>query len=273
MGAARKHKAAIGRNDSGIGRREPGSAPPTSPQSTDAAAPRFYRPAPATLDGDPPAAAAAPQAASTPVRLGPVTATPFLRERIAWRSSMVEYGLCEQRRWSETPPRHVQRALESAPHATPGLRLTDAFEAPALRVDVVALDDVLAPEHVARVELVLPRRDRSRARLLDRTFSAEAPVASDDAAASATAMGAALDRAVAEVAGTVATALRASAQAPPAGRWQGNERAGQPRAKRAADRRERGEWGPARLCRVGRGTSWPLAAMVARATRKVAPGE
>jgi ABC-type uncharacterized transport system auxiliary subunit len=173
----------------------------------DAATPRFYRPASSTLDGGDgkdPAPAAAP---ATAVRLEPVTGTPFLRERIAWRSSPVEYGLYEQQRWSETPPRYVQRALENALRAAPGLRLTDAFDAPVLRVDVVAFDEVLAPEHVARVALVVSLRDRQRTRLVDRTFAAEAPVTGKDGAATATAMGAALDRAVGEVAATVAAAL------------------------------------------------------------------
>lgn len=178
----------------------------------DAAQPRFYRPAASTLDGDagadPPAAP--PASAATAVRLEPVTGTPFLRERIAWRSSTVEYGQYEQQRWSETPPRYVQRALESALHATPGLRLTDASDAPVLRVDVVAFDEVLAPEHVARVTLAVTLRDRTRARLVDRTFTADTPIAGGGGAATATAMGTALDRVVAEVATSVAVATRGS---------------------------------------------------------------
>lgn len=175
----------------------------------DAAAPRFYRPAASTLDGDTGADPPVPQAnAAVAVRLETVTATPFLRERIAWRSSNVEYGLYDQQRWSETPPRYVQRALESALRATPGLRLTDALDAPALRVDVVAFDEVLAPAHVARVALEVSLRDRARTRLVDRTFAAESPITGSGGAAMATAMGTALDGAVREVAGAVAAAVR-----------------------------------------------------------------
>lgn len=176
----------------------------------DAAAPRFYRPAASSLDGgdgtDPSPASVATSAAA--VRLEPVNGTPFLRERIAWRSSAVEYGLYEQQRWSETPPRYVQRALENALRATPGLHLTDAFEAPVLRVEVVAFDEVLAPQHVARVALVVSLRDRARTRLVDRTIAAEAAIGGDDGSATATAMGTALDRAVGQVAAAVAAALR-----------------------------------------------------------------
>ncbi|MBY0275327.1 PqiC family protein [Candidatus Binatia bacterium] len=178
----------------------------------DAASPRFYRPAASTLDGDagadPPATAST--SAATAVRLEAVSGTPFLRERIAWRSSAVEYGLYEQQRWSETPPRYVQRALESALRATPGLRLTDALDAPVLRVDVVAFDEVLAPEHVARVALAVTLRDRARTRLVDRTFTADTPIAGSGGSATATAMGTALDRVVADVATSVAAAARGS---------------------------------------------------------------
>jgi ABC-type uncharacterized transport system auxiliary subunit len=183
-----------------------------------AAEPRFYRPASSALDG----AAAAPArddgtngaasrvaAGRSVVRLEPVAGTPFLRERIAWRSSDVEYGLYEQRRWSELPSSYVERALTSALRATPDLRLTDAFDAPTLRVNVVSFDDVLAPAHVARVTLAVSLRARDRSRLLDRTFSAEEPVAGDGGSATATAMGVALDRAVAEVASAVAAELSA----------------------------------------------------------------
>lgn len=171
----------------------------------DAAPARFYRPAATTLDS---AAARDATAVATPVRLESVGGTPFLRERIVWRSSAVEYGMYEQRRWSEAPPSYVQRALENALRATPGLRLTDAFDAPALRVEVVAFDDVLAPAHVARVALVVALRGRDRARILDQTFTAEAPVSGDAGSATATAMGSALDAVVAEVASAVAAALR-----------------------------------------------------------------
>jgi ABC-type uncharacterized transport system auxiliary subunit len=177
----------------------------------DAAAPRFYRPASHTLDGstaDAPTGTSGASSAISAVRLEPVTGTPFLRERMAWRSSDVEYGLYEQQRWSETPPRYVQRALEGALRTTPGLRLTDSFDAPSLRVDVVAFDEVLAPAHLARVSLVVSLRDRARSRIVDRTFSADAPIATDGGTATATAMGTALDGVVAEVARAVVDALR-----------------------------------------------------------------
>lgn len=171
----------------------------------DAAEPRYFRPESRALAGGTETAAAS----GSPVRLQSVSATPFLRERIVWRSSSVEFGLYEQRRWSEPPASYVERALESALRDTPGLRLTDEFDAPTLRVEVVAFDEVLTPAHVASVALVVALRGRDRARILDRTFTAESPIIGDAPAAVATAAGQALDTVVAEVATAVAGALRA----------------------------------------------------------------
>lgn len=171
----------------------------------DAAEPRYFQPESRALAGSD----APRESGGTAVRLQSVGATPFLRERMAWRASSVEYGLYEQRRWSEPPAGYVQRALESALHDTPGLRLTDAFDAPTLRVELVAFDEVLAPAHVASVALVVSLRAKDRTRLLDRTFAAESPIAGDTPAAVAAATGQALDAVVAEVASAVASALAA----------------------------------------------------------------
>jgi len=170
----------------------------------DAAEPRFFRPASAMLDAG---AGAAPSSAAVAIRLQPVSGTPFLRERIVWRSSEVEYGLYEQRRWSELPASYVQRALENALHQTAGLRLSDDLDVPSLRVDVLAFDEQLAPTHAASVALAVSLRDRERRRLLDRTFTAEAAIAGDAPTATAIAMGKALDQAVAAVADAVASAV------------------------------------------------------------------
>lgn len=172
----------------------------------DASEPRFYQPDARALAGS---EVSSPPANGAAVRLQSVSATPFLRERMVWRSSAVEYGLYEQRRWSEPPAGYVERALESALRDTPGLRLTDQLDAPTLRIELVAFDEVLAPAHVAKVALVVSLRGRDRTRLLDRTFTAERAISGDGGAAVAAATGRALDAVVAEVASGVASALAA----------------------------------------------------------------
>jgi ABC-type uncharacterized transport system auxiliary subunit len=168
--------------------------------------PRFFRPTSAMLEAtetDPPVGD------GVPIRLRGVRADPFLRERIVWRVSDVEYGTYEQRRWLDLPAHYVDRALATRLRATPGLRLTDDLAAPALYVDVLAFDDVLAPQHEAHVALAGALEDRTGAVLLRRTFVARVAVPSDDATAFAKAMGEALDQAVTQVAdGVRESALR-----------------------------------------------------------------
>ena len=166
---------------------------------------RFFRPASAALDDS----AEAPSGGEgIPLRLRPVRGTPLLRERIVWRASSVEYGLYDQRRWTELPASYVERALEGALRTTPGIRLTGEPGAAVLRVEVVAFDEVLAPARVAAVSLAVKLIDTEQLRLIDRTFSAEAPIANERPTATAAAMGKALDEAVAAVAGAVAGKLR-----------------------------------------------------------------
>jgi len=166
---------------------------------------RFFRPESAALDGS-----AEPRSVEEgiPLRLRPVRGTPLLRERIVWRASSVEYGLYDQRRWTELPASYVERALEGALRATPGIRLTGEPSAAVLRVEVVAFDEVLAPARVAAVSLAVKLVDAEQLRLIDRTFSAEAPIANERPAATAVAMGKALDEAVAAVAGAVREKLK-----------------------------------------------------------------
>ena len=169
--------------------------------------PRFFRPESRALDA---AQSASAQGPGTQLRLRTVRATPLLRERIVWRASAVEYGLYEQRRWSELPASFVERALESALGATPGIQLTEALGVATLRVEVLAFDEVRAPAHAAAVSLAVSLEDHEQQPLLDQTFQTQEPIADEAPAATATAMGKALDSVVAEVARAVGEALRGS---------------------------------------------------------------
>ena len=188
-----------------------------------AEAPRFYRPASLALDGSDDASTnGGPATADThgeiaPVRLHTVHSAPFLRERMVWRTSDVEYGLYEQRRWFELPSRYVRRALATTLDATPGLRLVDDVGAPRLDVEVLAFDEILAPKHEASVVLAVTLRDGEHTRL-DRTYAARAAITTDDGAGTAQAMGKALDDVTKHVAEGVATALRTGASETPARR-------------------------------------------------------
>src|SRR4029077_10468395 len=107
----------------------------------DAAEPRFYHPDAATLGAstDPPRA----EATGAPVRLRPVHEASFLRERMVWRVSAVEYGRYEQRRWNELPAQYLARAMTNAIQSNPALALTDDVAAPALALDLLAFDEIV----------------------------------------------------------------------------------------------------------------------------------
>ena len=171
--------------------------------------PRFFRPGSAALEAAAEDQVDPPAAGGIAIRLRGVRSEPFLRERIVWRVSEVEYGLYEQRRWIDLPAHYVERALGERLRETPGLRLTNDPRAVALHVDVLAFDDVLAPTHEANVSLAVTLEDRAHGRLLMRTLDARAGIENDDPASMAKAMGQALDDAVAQVADAVRLSVQA----------------------------------------------------------------
>jgi ABC-type uncharacterized transport system auxiliary subunit len=146
----------------------------------------------------------APRDAPAPVRvrLGIVRSPIFLRESITWRSSEVEFGFYDQRRWTELPSTYVERALfhELFPAGGP-MPVTD--DVPVLTADVRAFEEVLAPVHEARVAIAVLVAD-SRCVWLRRTFDATRPLSNDDPDALARAVGEALD----EVAHATGAAVR-----------------------------------------------------------------
>ena len=127
-----------------------------------------------------------------------------------WRSSSVEYGQYGERLWSELPATYVQRALTAALRRTPG-RASPTTRRHRRCAWRLAFDDVLTPTHAATVSLAASLRDAEHGRLLDRTFTAAAPIADDDPATMARAMGRALDEATAAVAAAVVAELRPGA--------------------------------------------------------------
>ena len=176
--------------------------------------PRFFRPGSGTTEPAVGDQADPPAAGGIAIRLRDVRSEPFLREQIVWRVSAVEYGLYEQRRWIDLPAHYVDRALTTRLRSTPGLRLTNDPRAVALHVEVLAFDEVLAPEHAANVALAVVLEDPERGRLLERTFDARVAIPDGEPASTATAMGQALDDAVGQVADAVRLNVRAHDASP-----------------------------------------------------------
>ncbi len=172
--------------------------------------PRFFRPDSTLIresyESDPRVAKAGPLRA---VRIRAVDGESFLRERVVWRASGIEYGFYEQRRWHELPASYVDQALRAAFYKSARVRLTDDLRVPTLHVAVTAFDEVLAPAHVAAVEATVSLRDGHGQLLLERPFAAAMPIAGDDPATMAAAMGGALDDVAARIADAVADAVPA----------------------------------------------------------------
>ncbi len=172
--------------------------------------PRYYRPESSALTA---AAEGAVHPTSAAIRLRPVLARPFLRERIVWRTP-TEYGMYEQRRWSELPSAYAERALVATLLRTSGTRVTDDTRAPALSVVVTAFEEVLAPAHVANVAMVVSLGDPSGRSLFARSFSSEVAISGGGTGELVHAVGQALD----DVSGHVAEAVDAALLHPAASR-------------------------------------------------------
>jgi len=167
----------------------------------DAPPPRYFAPpsALATAD-DPPDGAVAVR----PVRLRRVRAASYLGQQIAWRVSDVEHGLYEQRRWTEFPTRYVERVMAQALDHTAGVRRVVSGRVATLDLELVSFDEVLAPTHEAAVQILAALRAADQTAIFERAFSARRPIADDDPAAAARALGAALDDVVEQIASQVA---------------------------------------------------------------------
>ena len=167
-----------------------------------AAEPRYFAPSPlATSASDPPRTSAAPE-----LRLRRVRAAAYLRNRIVWRNG-VELGFYDLLRWTEPPARYVQTWLEEELFERRDLRRATDPNAPQLLVRLSAFDEVLAPAHEGVVTLDVTLLGPDRESLFERSFSARAPIASDDPKAVADALGVALTDATRQVADAVVEAL------------------------------------------------------------------
>jgi ABC-type uncharacterized transport system auxiliary subunit len=170
-----------------------GAAPP----------PRYFHP---VMTARAPVAAVDSGARSLRVRA--VQAAAHLDDRIVWRRTEAEVGYYGDERWTEAPPAYVEEALGRELFERRGLRRSASTAAPcALEVVVRRFEEVLLPDHLARVELTVSLTDLERTSLLERTFRVERPVSESSAEAMAAAMGQALQAAVEQVADAVEGAL------------------------------------------------------------------
>jgi ABC-type uncharacterized transport system auxiliary subunit len=167
---------------------------------------RYFRPEIPAGPSTAPAAPAAATARPVALRLALVRSATHVKDRIVWRTSDVELGFYDTRRWVEPPAAFVERALaRELFEVRPLVRALGS--APSLDIEVSQFDEVLSP-HEALVALEVLLVDEKGQALLGRRIAAARPVSGDDPAAFARAMGQALDDAVKGTAREVEAALR-----------------------------------------------------------------
>jgi ABC-type uncharacterized transport system auxiliary subunit len=109
------------------------------------------------------------------LRLGRVTGTSDLDERIVYRDSERESGHYTERRWTELPDRYLQRRLERALFAERGVVSVLGGVGPTLDVELTAFEEVRAPTHFARAEVTARLHDQY-AVAWEATFTVDQPV-------------------------------------------------------------------------------------------------
>jgi ABC-type uncharacterized transport system auxiliary subunit len=169
--------------------------PPAEPRYFTPRVPRASAPDPTARSGE-----------ARLLRVRRVSAAAYLRDRMVWRRG-AEIGFYDLLRWTESPARFAQAALEDELFERRGFQRTGAVSAATLSSSLEAFDELLAPAHEAAVALDVVLTDPKGGTLIDRTFEARRPIASSDPEEVADALGAALAQVVTETGAAVVEAL------------------------------------------------------------------
>lgn len=152
----------------------------------------------------------APAGSALELRLGRVTASAYIAERIMFRESDHEVGFYDDRLWTEKPEAYLRRALSRVLFEEQGLRRVVRGAAPTLEVELISFEEVMAPVHLGRVKLAFSLSDE-RIVSIQQTLSVERPIAAStpvaEPSAVAQAMGEALREAVYGISGRVVSDL------------------------------------------------------------------
>jgi len=184
------------------------------PSKASAVQPRFFSP---ELT-EPPQSVAAPESDALELRLGLVEAASHLEERMSYRVHASELGYYDDRRWSERPEEYLRRALEHELFERRQMRRVLSGAATTLDVELTAFEELQGAKARVRLALRFRLHDDHQASLersvvIERALAADGDV--DHAQRVASALGAALTAAVAEVSDTVARHLRSLPRSAP----------------------------------------------------------
>jgi cholesterol transport system auxiliary component len=178
---------------------------------------RYFTPASSANGGTSPASRL--NSAPRSLRLGRITSSAHLRERMVYRDARGRVSYDEERRWTERPETYLRRALSRALFEERNFRRSVTGTGPSLDVELVAFEELRGQEPVARLEAVILLED-GQASLFEQTLVVERPIAPsaegerDDAVVLA--LSEALHQAVAQIADRVATAMAAAPAPQPA---------------------------------------------------------
>jgi cholesterol transport system auxiliary component len=177
-------------------------------------APRYFSP---ERPADPAHANAKPAEVPLELRLGRVSGSSHLDERLVYRDSDYQLGYYEERRWTEEPAEYLRRRLARVLFEERGLRHVVGGIGPSLEVELTGFEEIRAPKRVARVQMTARLQD-ARVVRWEQTLTIDQPITEnttgDVADSMVAAMGVALSTAVDQIADRVVADL--SSTPPPA---------------------------------------------------------
>lgn len=158
---------------------------------------------PATPTAEPDAPLEKPPAK---LRLGRVTGAPYLAERLVSRDATNAMVYYRERRWTEPPQRFLERRLARVLFEQRGLVHLVGGGGPTLEVQLLALDEIRSPRHVARV-IVSAQLHDEQVVLFEDTLRQDLPIHDDSPGALVEALGEALQAVTERIADSVVQQL------------------------------------------------------------------
>lgn len=159
-----------------------------------------------------------PPGAPLELRLGRISSSSHLDERLVFRDSDYELGYYEERRWTEDPEEYLRRRLGRVLFEERGLRHVIGGMALTLEVELTAFEEIRVPKRVARVQLTARLQDARLVRW-EETLTVDQPIPEDSkgdvADGMVSAIGAALGSVVDRIADRVMTELTAAPASAP----------------------------------------------------------
>jgi cholesterol transport system auxiliary component len=149
------------------------------------------------------------------LRLGRISSSSYLDERLVFRDSTHELGYYEERRWTEEPEEYLRRLLGRVLFEERGLRHVIGGVAPTLEVELIAFEEIRSPKRVARVQLTA-RLQEARLVRWEETLTVDQPISEDGKGDEADAMVAAIGAALGSVVDKIADHVTADLATIPA---------------------------------------------------------